>query len=188
MEYSNLSVSITARQAAQMKLRTKRQKAEREEYQKQLLREGMSVRQMRLEIARVRGDYWPTLDALVAGCLRRRLAEDDLAGPWEPLTEEEKLGMSLSGRWPGPNLGVGLTPRSFILPSDLFEQLRTASWRVSEKPLAELGDRRLTHRGHLSEQQRAERERLAGLVHSPSRIVRDALDRYARAEAEPEDE
>ncbi len=181
METGKLSVSISVQTAGQLGLRKKRQKLEREEFLRSLRAEGKSVREARLELARVRSDWWPTVDALVAGCLRRRLAEPDLAGPWEPLTEEEELGMTLSGRWPGP---APHTPVrcSYLIPSSLITELRTAAWRVSSAPLAALDSQGLVYDGHWSDSQLAERERLADLIHSPSRIVRQGLERYARTE------
>ncbi|MFJ9523256.1 hypothetical protein ACIRPK_34075 [Kitasatospora sp. NPDC101801] len=156
---------------------------EKAEFLASLRAEGKAGREARLELARVRADWWPPLDVLVAGCLRQRLAEPDLAGPWEPLTEEETLGMTLSGRWPGP---APRTPvrRSYELPSSLVTELRTASWRMSEPSLLRMDRQGLLYGGHWSDSEAAERERLAQLIYSPARIVREALERYARAEGD----
>ncbi|MFF1793656.1 hypothetical protein ACFVXQ_05380 [Kitasatospora sp. NPDC058263] len=169
-----ITVSITPQQASQFNLRKRRQKLEQDEFLNDLRREGLTHREARLQLALIRPDTWPPLDAVVAGAVRQRLAEPDLAGPWAPLTPEEEGETKLGGRWPGPAPDMPLVERNYLLPSDLVTALRTASWRVSARPLAlyspSLG--------------RAERERLADLIHSPGRIIRQALDRYARPEPE----
>ncbi|MGA5824105.1 hypothetical protein ACPC54_40445 [Kitasatospora sp. NPDC094028] len=169
-----ITVSITPQQASRFNLRKRRHKLEQDEYLKELRKEGLTHREARVQLALIRPDTWPPLDVVVAAALRQRLAEPDLAGPWERLTPEEEGEMKLSGRWPGPAPDVRLVERNYLLPSELVTKLRTASWRVSARPLAlyspSLG--------------RAERERLADLIHSPGRIVRQALDRYGRPEPE----
>ncbi|MFG3229890.1 hypothetical protein ACGF07_34595 [Kitasatospora sp. NPDC048194] len=182
MDSGKLSVSLSVQLAAQLDLRKRRHQQERADYKKQLEGEKMSPRAIRLELARVAPDWWPSLDVLVSGCVRRRLAEPDLAGPWAPLTEEEAVGLRLSGRWPGPAVRTPVR-RSYLLPSDLIRDLRTASWRVSAPALETFERQGLTYDGHWSASQLAERRRLAEQIHSPSRIVRQALERYARQEA-----
>ncbi|RGD55404.1 hypothetical protein DR950_41820 [Kitasatospora xanthocidica] len=169
-----ITVSITPQQASRFNFRKRRHKAEQDEYLKQLREEGMGIREARAELALVRPETWPPLDAVVAGALRRRLAEADLAGPWEPLTREEEGQMKLSGRWPGPAPAGRLVERNYLLPSELVRELRTASWRVSSKALGQYG----------ADLGAAERRRLAALIHSPGRIIRQALDRYGRPEPE----
>lgn len=169
-----ITVSITPQQAGRFNLRKKRHKIEQAEYLKELEREGIGPRAARVQLALVRPDTWPPLDAVVASAVRRRLAEPDLAGPWEPLTTEEEGEMKLSGRWPGPAPEVRLVERNYLLPSELVKELRTASWRVSAAALSQYGPNLGT----------AERRRLAELIHSPGRIIRQALDRYGRPEQE----
>ncbi|MFE1270554.1 hypothetical protein [Streptomyces sp. NPDC058758] len=115
---------------------------------------------------------------IVADSIRLRLEEEDLRGPWVPLTSEEEEQLRLSGRWPGHNVG-GLLQRNYELPSTLLTALRTAAWRVSEGPLAELEEKDLTlYSRDLTLEQMEEREELIKRVYSPPRIVREALERY----------
>ncbi|MFI9332943.1 hypothetical protein ACIGZJ_36085 [Kitasatospora sp. NPDC052868] len=179
---TKLTASITVQQAGRLALRSKRYRKEQSEYLEELRKEGLTQREARLEMARVRAEWWPPLEEVVAAALDLRLAEPDLAGPWPELTEEEELGMALSGRWPGPALPARLCQRNYLVPTDLVRRLRTASWRVSAEPLALLGDGGLVRVSHLPGNLQAERERLADLVHSPGRIVRQALDRYSIVE------
>ena len=135
--------------------------------------------QARLEARRRRPELWPTLDEFVERALRRRLAERDLAGPWEPLTPEEAQAATLSGRWVGKNYPGRLTTRSYTLPTALINQLRTTAVRVSEDPLRTLAELGLTYNSlSYSAEQRDVREELVARVFSPPRIVRQALERH----------
>ncbi|MEU0857506.1 hypothetical protein ABZ352_18985 [Streptomyces griseofuscus] len=139
----------------------------------------MTRAQARLEARRRRSELWPTLDEHVERAVLQRLAEDDLAGPWEPLTAEEEQAATLSGRWVGKNYPGYLVTRSYTLPTALIRQLRTTAVRVSEEPLAELEELGLTYNSVLySMDERDKREELVELVFSPPRIVRQALERY----------
>ncbi|MFJ8301283.1 hypothetical protein ACIQ9R_36030 [Streptomyces sp. NPDC094447] len=125
---------------------------------------------------------------VVADSIRLRLEEEDLRGPWDPLTPEEEEQLRLSGRWPGHNIG-GLLQRNYELPSTLLTALRTAAWRVSEGPLGELEEKGLTlYSQDLSLEEMEEREELIERVYSPPRIVREALDRYRSRRAAAEGE
>ncbi|MFJ2193132.1 hypothetical protein ACIOJE_35185 [Kitasatospora sp. NPDC087861] len=179
VEKSEITVCITAVQAARFQLRDRQHRAEKVAYALELEGEGLSRREARLEVARVQADWWPPAEELVAASLRRRLAEEDVAGPWEPLTEEEELGMELSGRWPGPNIGR-LRQRHYSLPSDLVKHLRTASWRLSEGAFAELDRLGIRRAIGTPARLRNERERLVALLCSPAQIVREALDWYPK--------
>ncbi len=179
MEKKKITVCITAAQDGRIRFREKLHRAEKVAYVLELEKEGLSRREARLEVVRVQGDWWPPVEELVAASLRRRLAEEDLAGPWEPLTEVEELQMELSGRWPGPSIG-GLRQRNYNLPSDLVKHLRTASWRLSEGPFAELDRLGIRLAVDTPDELWDERDRLVRLLHSPARIVRQALDRYPR--------
>ncbi|MFF2751101.1 hypothetical protein ACFVVA_36895 [Kitasatospora sp. NPDC058048] len=185
VEKAKVTVCITVAQAGRLAFLEKRNRAEKAAYVLDLESEGMGRREARLEVARVQADWWPPVERLVAASLRRRLGEEDLAGPWEPLTEEEELQMRLSGRWPGPAIG-NLRQRNYSLPLDLAVQLRTASWRVSEEPFRELERLGIRLAVETPEDLWGERERLVELLVSPARIVREALDRYPRgASGEP---
>lgn len=133
----------------------------------------------RLEARRRRPELWPTLDEYVEHAARQRLAEEDLVGPWEPLTAEEEQAATLSGRGIGKNYPGVLITRAYDLPPSLIRDLRTAAIRVSEKPLAELEELGLLYNSldyDLEEQER--RAELVEQVFSAPRIVRQALERY----------
>ncbi|MFI9366071.1 hypothetical protein ACIG5E_34225 [Kitasatospora sp. NPDC053057] len=184
MEKRKITVCITATQAGRFLLRERQHRAEKIAYREELEREGMSRLEARLEVARVQADWWPPVESLVAASVRRRLEEDDLAGPWAPLREEEELEMELSGRWPGPRVG-GLRQRNYALPSDLVAQLRTASWRVSEGPFRELDRLGIRLAVDTPEELWEVREDLVARLYSPARIVREALDLYPRGASGP---
>jgi len=155
---------------------------------KGLEEKSMERRAARIEGAALRAERWPTIETVVADCIRARLAEPDLCGPWHALTNTEAARLALSGRWPGPMVPGVLTERNYSLPTTLAVGLRTASWRVSEQALDLLERRGLVGAGPgLSGARLAERNELAAILHSPGRIVRQALDRYgpvAATEAE----
>jgi len=167
------TVWITASQAGALRLLSKTHRKEQEETLNEMLRRGIPKRDARIEVMGMRAEYWPHLEDVVASALGQRLAEPDMAGPWQPLTETEGAAMRLSGRWPGPDIGA-LVQRNYALPSDLAEQLRTVSWRMSAEPLDELRRREAFGRGT---DPRTEAQLIAAL-HSPGRIVRQALGRY----------
>ncbi|MFJ4342610.1 hypothetical protein [Streptomyces sp. NPDC088915] len=128
------------------------------------------------------------MTTIVANAISRRLEEEDLQGPWDPLTDEEEELMMLSGRWPGHNVG-DLRQRNYELPSSLLKQLRTASWRVSQGPLADLEEEGLTyHSMDMPPEDVERRNELIEKVYAPPRIVREALDRYGPQPTEEEDQ
>ncbi|MFJ4418795.1 hypothetical protein [Streptomyces sp. NPDC088925] len=138
-------------------------------------------RQARIEAAEVRPERWPALDVLMGRALEARLELPDTAGPWLPLTRTEQTRLSLSGRWPACVSGCerGTAERAFTLDADLVVRLRTAAWRISEPVLEELEEKGLTGlRSALSEEDRAERERLAAQLFPSSRIAREAVENH----------
>ena len=170
---------ITAAQGGALALLEKRRRLEEQETKAELIRSGLTSNEARIRIIRMRPEHWPALEVVVASSLRRRLADEDLAGPWDPLTPEELDRLMLSGRWPGASDGITLVQRNYELPADLVLQLRTASWRVSEKALAELYERGLVGSGKkLTEEQRRRRDELARQLYPPARIIRQALTAY----------
>ncbi|MFJ8351297.1 hypothetical protein ACIQ9J_34025 [Streptomyces sp. NPDC094153] len=138
-------------------------------------------RQARVEAAEVRPERWPALDVLMGQALEARLQQPDTAGPWAPLSRAEQTRLSLSGRWPACVSGCehGTDERAFTLDADLVMRLRTAAWRLSEPVLNELEEKGLTGlRSALSEEERAERERLAAKLYPSSRIAREAVENH----------
>ncbi|WP_438297832.1 hypothetical protein [Streptomyces sp. HUAS TT7] len=138
-------------------------------------------RQARIEAAEVRPERWPSLDVLMGRALAARLELPDTAGPWAPLTQAEQTRLSLSGRWPACVSGCerGTDERAFTLDADLVLRLRTAAWRISEPVLDELEEKGLTGlQSALSEEDRAERERLAAKLFPSSRIAREAVEEH----------
>ncbi|MFI5987118.1 hypothetical protein ACIBEA_40415 [Streptomyces sp. NPDC051555] len=136
-------------------------------------------RQARMEAAEVRPDLWPALDVLMGRALQARLQLPDTAGPWLPLTSAELTRMSLSGRWPACLSGCehGTAERAFTLDAGLVLWLRTAAWRISEPILKELEEKNLIGlQRDMSEEARAERERLAAQLYPSSRIAREAVE------------
>jgi hypothetical protein len=187
MEKVRVTAWITAPQAGALRLVSKRHREEEAAYIRALEKDGMRHREARIAAAAKRREWWPPIEELVAAAVERRLAEPDLAGPWEPLAAWEAGRMALSGRWPGPAVGPRLVQRNWALPIDLVIALRTASWRLSEEPLAELDRRKLIGSGRvLSDAERAERDRLAELLYSPARIIRQALEPYGSGVRTPE--
>ncbi|MEU9796936.1 hypothetical protein AB0E27_41435 [Streptomyces sparsogenes] len=138
-------------------------------------------RQARIEAAVVRPTLWPSLDVLMERALGERLQLPDTAGPWLPLSRSEQTRLSLSGRWPACLSGCerGTAERAFTLDGDLVLQLRTAAWRISEPVLKELEEKNLIGpQRDLSEEARAERERLAAQLYPSSRIAREAVENH----------
>lgn len=135
--------------------------------------------QARLEARLRRPELWPTLDEYVERAVRQRLAEEDLAGPWVPLSPDEEQVATLAGRGIGKNYPGHLATRSYNLPPSLIRQLRTAAIRVSEEPLAELEELGLLYNSPDYEpEEREARDELVEKVFSAPRIVRQALERY----------
>ncbi|MFD4933374.1 hypothetical protein [Streptomyces virginiae] len=132
------------------------------------------------EARRLRAELWPTLDDVVQRAVRARLAEDDLAGPWEPLSAEELEAASTQGRGVGSKNYPGtLVVRAYDLPISLLVQLRITAVRVSEAPLAELEELGLTYNSlDYTEEERTQREEVVQRIFSAQRIVRQGLERY----------
>lgn len=179
MEKIGVTAWITASQAGALALLDKKRRLEEKETVDQLVASGVRRSDARTEVARMRPEHWPALEVVVSEAVRRRLADEDLAGPWAPLTRAELDRLALSGRWPGASGGVTLVQRNYSFPADLVLQLRTASWRVSEKPLARLYELGLVGSGlRLTEEQKSRRDELARLLYPPARIIREALAAY----------
>lgn len=177
-----VTVMIYAYQAARLDLVKKQQRLEEKATVNALVGQGNTRRQARIIVARMRPEEWPPLEAIVAAAVKQRLDEPDLAGPWPELTEAEQAGLALSGRWPGPSLGVSMVQRNYDFPTDVVKRLRTASWRLSEAPLRELEDLGLVGAGLvLTEAQKQRRDELAARLYPVPRIVREALARYGPA-------
>ncbi|MFC8538027.1 hypothetical protein ACFUJY_29505 [Streptomyces sp. NPDC057249] len=178
------SFAIDARHASRFTAIRKKQRREMEFWALELARKSkgkITRAQARLEARRQRPAMWPTLDEYVERAIRLRLAEDDLSGPWEPLTTAEEEEASLSGRGIGKNYkGRGrLVVRTYDLPSSLVNELRATAVRVSEAPLEELEELGLLYNSlSYSEEEREQRDALVERVFSAARIVREALERY----------
>ncbi|MGC4950949.1 hypothetical protein ACLQ2N_32755 [Streptomyces sp. DT224] len=178
------SFAIDARHASRFTAIRKKQRRQMEFWAFELARNSkgkLTRAQARLEARRQRPAMWPTLDEYVGRAIRLRLAEDDLIGPWEPLTTAEEEEASLSGRGVGKNYkGRGrLVVRTYNLPSSLVRDLRAAAVRVSEGPLGELEDLGLLYNSlSYSEEEQEQRDTLVERVFSAARIVREALERY----------
>ncbi|MFF4647481.1 hypothetical protein [Streptomyces sp. NPDC001389] len=184
MEKTPVTVMIYAYQAGRLGLMKRQQAMEQKATLEALENQGNTRKQARIIVARMRPVEWPSLETVVARAVEQRLDEQDLAGPWPPLTETEAEELALSGRWPGPSLGISMSQRNYKLPSDLVTRLRTAAWRVSEEPLRELNARGLVGTGLvLTEAEREKRDELAALLYPVPRIVREALARYGPAVA-----
>lgn len=140
---------------------------------------GITRDEARLEARRRRSELWPTLDQYVERAVRQRLAEEDLAGPWEPLTAAEEEFATLAGRGVGKNYPGFLITRTYELPLPLLKALRTASIRVSEEPLKEMEELGLLYNSlDYTPEEYDKREELVKRVMSAPRIVRQALERY----------
>ncbi|MFE3139675.1 hypothetical protein [Streptomyces scopuliridis] len=149
-------------------------------YTQKLIERGMPPKEARLRARLRRPRRWPSLDDIVTRAIEQRLAEEDLRGPWHPLSAEEEEDATLAGRRPGNKNYPGfLKYRAYELPSDLVVRLRTTAVRVSEEPLAELEALGLTYnRPDYESEQWEQREALVELVFSVPRIVRQGLERY----------
>lgn len=185
MEKTSVTVMIYAYQAGRLDLLKKQQVMEEKATLAALENQGNTRRQTRIIVARMRPDEWPSLETVVARAIEQRLDESDLAGPWRPLTSDEEEELALSGRWPGPSMGISMSQRNYGLPSELVKRLRTASWRVSEEPMRELRELGLVGAGLvLSDAQKERRDELAVRLYPVPRIVREALARYGPATAD----
>lgn len=182
MDKVSVTVMIYDYQAAQLDLLKRQQRLEEKATAAELEKQGKTRREARIIVARMRPVEWPSLGEIVGQAIEQRLDDPDLAGPWRPLTEAEEDDLTLSGRWPGPSLGISMSQRNYRLPSDLVKRLRTAAWRVSEQPLRELRERGLVGAQlALNEAQRAVRDEIAERLYPVPRIVREALARYGPA-------
>lgn len=140
---------------------------------------GITRDEARLAARRRRSELWPTLDQYVERAIRQRLAEADLAGPWEPLTVMEEEFATLAGRGIGKNYPGSLITRTYELPLPLLKQLRTAAIRVSEEPLKEMEELGLLYSTlDYTFEEYEKREELVKRVMSVPRIVRQALERF----------
>ncbi|WP_330335619.1 hypothetical protein OHS33_38960 (plasmid) [Streptomyces sp. NBC_00536] len=150
------------------------------DYAKELQDEGLSGSAARLTVRRMRSaEVWPTLNLIVQSAIECRLAEDDLAGPWAPLTQDEEELATLSGRGVGRHYPGSLVSRTYELPYELVKALKTAAVRVSEAPLAKLEEVGLTYQSlDYTAEQQEQRDELLTAVHSVARIVRQGLERY----------
>jgi hypothetical protein len=185
MEKIPITVMIYAYQAGRLDLLKKQQAREQKATLEALVNQGNTRKQARIIVARMRPTEWPGLETVVAAAVKQRLDEPDLASPWTPLTPAEEEELALSGRWPGPSLGVSMSQRNYSLPSSLVKRLRTAAWRKSEKPLKELRERGLVGAGlMLTEAEKEQRDELAALLYPVPRIVREALARHGPATAD----
>ncbi|AWI32732.1 hypothetical protein [Streptomyces tirandamycinicus] len=178
-ELMKLTFAIDVKHVARLTAIKKKHRRGMAEYTADLVARGMPRPDAQLEARRLRPERWPTLDTIVARAIEQRLEEDDLAGPWRPLTPAEEEGATLMGRGPGKNYPGFLKYRAYELPSDLVKRLRTASIRVSEGPLDKLDALGLTYnRLDLSPEEKDQREELIEKVYSVPRIARQALERY----------
>lgn len=184
-DVEKLTIAIDVQHAGRLTAIKKKHRRAMSEYVADLIEQGTPPDEARLTARRLRAERWPALDQIVAQAVERRLAEEDLAGPWEPLTEEEAERATLSGRRPGKNYPGFLKYRAYEFPSDLVMRLRTAAVRVSEGPLAQLEELGLTYnRLDFEPEEREKREELIELVFSVPRIVRQALERFGPWPAE----
>ncbi|MFD9248290.1 hypothetical protein [Streptomyces bottropensis] len=140
---------------------------------------GITRAEAQLEARRRRSELWPTLDQHVERAVEKRLAEEDLAGPWEPLTAVEEEFATLAGRGIGKNYPGYLITRTYELPASMIKALRTAAIRVSEEPLKELEALGLLYNSlEYTPEEYEKREELVKQVMSAPRIVRQALERH----------
>lgn len=174
-----LTIAIDVQHAGRLTAIKKKHRRAMSEYTTKLIYRGVPATEARLRARLRRARRWPTLDDIVARAVEARLAEDDLAGPWPPLTPAEEEEATLNGRRPGKNYPGFLMYRAYELPSGLAKRLRTAAVRVSEGPLAELAELGLTYnRLDFEPEEREKRDELIEGVYSVPRIVRQALERY----------
>lgn len=184
-DVEKLTIAIDVKHAGRLTAIKKKHRRAMSEFVADLVNRGTHPDQARLTARALRAERWPTLDQIVAHAVEQRLAQEDLAGPWEPLTEEEAERATLSGRRPGKNYPGFLKYRAYEFPSDLVIRLRTAAVRVSEGPLAELEELGLTYnRLDFEPEERDKREELIELVYSVPRIVRQGLERFGPWPAE----
>lgn len=192
-----ITLQLSVQQAGRLRLLIKRHREEETEYvntrtgeeaEGLVEPEGSRAREravarirrtVRIEAASRRPEWWPSLESMMGEALETRLQLPDAAGPWAPLNEFEKARLSLAGRWPACLSGLehGTAERAFTLEEDLVRRLRLTSWRISEPILKEMDEKNLIGaQRELSEEARAERERLAALLYPPSRFARDAVE------------
>ncbi len=179
MDFDKFTFAIDAIHAARLTAIKKKNARGMADHTRELKNSGMGSHEARLLTRRMRSESWPTLSDIVARAIRQRLEEEDLAGPWAPLTQEEREVASLSGRGFGRNYPGVLVSRTYELPISLVEELRTASIRVSEEPLAKLDELGLTYNSlDYTVEEQEERDQLIELVFSAPRVVRQGLERY----------
>jgi hypothetical protein len=174
MDKQRITVWVTGSIKSRLEAASAKTRVEERAWIDEQVSRGMDLRKARMEALRLRPHLWPGPDALAAAAIRRRLEQEDLAGPWEPLTEDEERRLQLSGRWPGPDVGGLVVERQFGLPSALLLELRTAAWRVSEPWLQLLEDEGLVN-VQLNAAERERRDELAAQLMPVPRIVREAL-------------
>ena len=135
---------------------------------------------IRIDIALRRPAEWPTEDHLMGAALRARLAAPDLSREWEPLTDKERVALSLPGMWPGSERpGEDLSsPCAFTVDYDLLWQARLAAWRISEPWINRILAEGLGYLPWLTEAQRARRAELGTNVLTSGAIARQALQHY----------
>ncbi|MFF0754352.1 hypothetical protein [Streptomyces sp. NPDC004267] len=176
------SFAIDVEHAKRLTDLRKKQRREMADWVASLVEEsngGISRAEARLRAQELRRELWPTHDQHVEAAVRQRLAEPDLAGPWEPLTGDEEEIVSLAGRGFGKNYPGFLAKRAYSLPVSLVLELRTAAVRVSEGPLAELEALGLLYNSvTYSFEEFEKRNKLVKQVLSVPRIVRQGLERY----------
>lgn len=178
-DQEKLTIAIDVRHAARLTAIKKKHRRAAAEYADKLIARGVPRVEAQLRARLRRPRRWPTLDDIVARAVERRLDEEDLRGPWHPLSPEEQVLASLPGRQPGKNYPGFLKYRAYELPAELVLRLRTAAIRVSEEPLAEMEERGLTYNQlDMTLEDREKREELVERVYSVPRIVRQALERY----------
>ncbi|MEW2302111.1 hypothetical protein AB0958_19395 [Streptomyces sp. NPDC006655] len=135
---------------------------------------------IRIEAELRRPTEWPTEDHLAEACLRGRMAQPDLARDWEPLTEEERVALTLPGMWPGSERPGEDFSAAFActLDYDLVWQARTAAWRISEPWIKVILAEGLGNLRGLSPEQRERRQALGAHVITFGAIVRQGIKKH----------
>ncbi|WP_073229336.1 hypothetical protein [Streptomyces sp. NBRC 110465] len=133
---------------------------------------------VRREALALRPGTWPGASHLVEASMRVRLAAPDLAGPWQPLTPDERETQRLAGRRIGtPNQHFADKIAVDIAP-DIIDAARLAAYRVSEPVIAQLRAENLIGPGaSRSRAARARRDELQAQIYTLGRIAREAINR-----------